>query len=631
MSRPSRTATRRFALALLTLILTSPAALDAQRTSGRNLRIAYESGGPNRNGYADAQVEVTYYFGRCADRVMFHATYNPQPHMLVGNHRYWYNGRMMEVPPHIAPPRLSAPVIRGTVRGNGIAKEISFVHANTSAPDCFANNLSFGMATDFWPVGTTEDRQLAILNGFGFDQQGTLPPLRNSAAEAHFSQVLSAAREDSIARARAAEAQRQAARRDSIARADQQRRAASASAVSAATTGQASSTAGAAQTSAAGTGSTAMSDAEREAAERAAAQERARIAMEDYQRRVAEEEARNKQREEAYVATATAAAGLISGLLEAREERQFRKALEEAERQRAQQARYQAYGAATKARFDAAPAQPRCTAADARETIELGAMRSRRTITLAMDQCRAAGGQNSVLLELVLDADAPVAISPSSSAVTPVVYVVDASTSQAVAAGSTEGISRNLTKGRYLLVVTSSLPGEIGDIEVSMRKAMISDAHGSVGGAGAAAKTIHGFVGTNQTSTSWMDLNLTLEFRRWLPALTFNVLYPTDTEASEEAVDVGLRKYLLRNGARWRPWIEASVGYRSVMVRQEPFTTVSPAFGAGIHWRVSDEYGLALSATQITGKAKNTDDIWTSPPPPVPLGRTIFRLGLMIH
>lgn len=624
-ARPLRHLSGALGLALCLL----PADIHAQvRTGGRNLRIAYESGNASRNGYADAQVEVTYYFGRCADRVAFHATYNPVPHMLVGNHRYWFNGRMMEVPPHIAPPRIPSPVIRGTVRGNGVAKPINFVHANTSSPDCFANNLSFGMTTEFWPAGTSEDRQLAILNGFGFDLQGSLPPLRNSAAEAYFSQALSAAREDSLNRARAAEQQRLAARRDSIQRASDARDAERAAGSAAAAGGTTGAVAGGAS---GGSTPATMTDAERAAAERAAAEERGRAAAEEFRRRVAEEEAQQKQMEEAYVAAGVAAAGIVAALLEANSNRLERKRAREAQQRREAEARYQAYVATTKARFDAAPAAPACTAADVRDTVTLGMGATIRNVTLTMDQCRLRGGQSAVLMEMVLDADAPVVIVPSTRGVISALSLINAETNRGVASATGDRIYTSLPRGRYLLVVSSRLPGEVGDIGLSLRKGWISDATGSIGGAAGSAQTIEGFAGSNQTSSSWMDLNLNFEFRPRLPTLTFTLMAPTDTDAAEAMFDVGLRQYFGRHGARLRPWIEASLGYREIFVLQEPFRTVSPAFGAGLHWRFSDGYGLAMSATQLTGKAKNGDDVWTSPPPPVPLGRTIFKLGLMIH
>lgn len=661
MRRPLTTLLGWLAPCLLLLAIL-PGRADAQRTGGRNLRIAFESGNASRNGYADAQVEVTYYFGRCADRVAFLAHYNPVPHMLVGNHRYWYNGRMMEVPPHIAPPRLETPTIRGTIRGNGIAKEVSYIHASNNTPDCFTNDLSFGMTTEFWPANTPEDRRLAILNGFGFDQRGTLPPLRNSAAEAHFSQVLSAAREDSLARARAAEQQRLAARRDSIqrataardaerlaqarrdsaARADQQRRSGGASGAGTAAGTAAAAGTGSASASSGGSSGGSMSEAERAAAaeeaaaaqaaaERAAAEERGRAAAEEFRRRVAEDEARQKQMEEAYVAAGVAAAGIIAGLLEANSNRLERKRAREAQERREAEARYQAYVATTKARFDASPARPACTVADVRDTVTLGMTAASRKVTLTMDQCRLSGGQSATLMHVVVDSDAPVIIVPSTTGVISSLSLINAETNRGVASATGDRIYLNLPRGRYLLVVSSRLPGEVGDIALSMRKGWVSDANGSLGAAVGSAKTIEGFVGNNQTSASWMDLNLNFEFRQRFPALTFTLMAATDTDASEALFDVGLRQYFGRQGAKLRPWVEASYGYREIYVLQEQFKAFSPAFGAGIHWRWSEGLGLALSATQLTGEAKNTEDIWTSPPPPVPLGRTIFKLGLMIH
>lgn len=628
-----------------------PVAAHAQvRTSGRNFAIAYESGSASRNGYMDAQVQVTYYFGVCAGQVAFLARYEATPHMLVGNHRYWVDGRQVSVPPHITPPRIESPVVRGTIRGPNTVREINYVHATPApTPSCLTNDLGLGQTSNFWPANTPLDRQIAILNQFGLDYRGTLPPLRNSAVEAHFRQIFAQERTDSLNRARAAEQARLAARRDSIQRATAareaeraaQQRAASASGAGAAAAGGnvASSGSGSSGSGSAGSASTGQQDpaaaeraaAAQAAAERAAAEERGRIAAEEFRQRVAEDEARQEQIEEAAVATATAAVGIISALMEARENRIERKRAEEAQRQREAQARYQAYVATTRARFAAAPPQPTCTMANLRDSVTLSMRTRTRTITLGGDECRLQGGQSAEMLLLVLDEDAPVVLTPSSSPVLNQLYLLDASTGRGVTSASESGIAYNLPRGRYVLVAGSRLPGEVGDIKLDLRKGWVADAHGSVGGAGGPSKAIEGFVGTNSTSTSWMDLNLTLEFRRRLPALTMSLMIPTDSDAQEGMVDVGLRQYLGRPDAKLRPWVEASVGYREIFVLQEPFRTFSPAVGAGLHWRFSDEYGLAVSATQLTGKASNTDDVWTSPPPDVPLGRMVLRLGLMIH
>lgn len=646
--------------ALLLVAAVAPEAA-AQRTSGRNLRIAFEPGGPTRNGYMDAQVEVTYYFGRCADRVAFLAHYNATPHMLVGNHRYWVDGRQVEVPPHIAPPRIEAPTIRGTVRGNGIAKEITYLYASSGQPGCLTNDVSFGMTSEFWPANTPEDRRLAILNGFGFDQRGTLPPLRNSAVESHFRQVFAAERADSAAKARAAEQQRQVARRDSIqraqaararqdsiARAEQQRRSSSGAAGGSAAGGAGGTAAGTAtaggtmaSSSSGGGGSAAGSQpsdpaaaeraaAEEAARERAEAEARAAAAVEEVRRRQEAEAERQRQIEAAAVATATAAVVIIGGIIEARREAVERRKAREAQRRREAEARYAAYVAATRARFEALPPQPACTLADVRDTVRLGMRTQTRTVTLAGDECRLDGGQSAELIRLELDTDAPVVLTPSSSPVLNQLLILDATTGRGVTSASEFGIATNLKKGSYVLVASSRLPGEVGDIKLDLRKGWVSDAQGSLGGAGASSQTINGFVGTNTTSTAWMDLHYGVQFRHWGPYLTFNLMVPTDTEAMEAYGDVGLRQYFLPGSARIRPFVEASLGYREIAVRGEPFTTISPAFGGGLTWRFSDGYGVVLSALQLTGEAKNTDDIWTSPPPPVPLGRTVVRMGLMI-
>lgn len=644
---PKRTSPIRLGVLGLLLIAAVAPIASAQRTSGRNLRIAYEPGGPTRNGYMDAQVEVTYFFGRCADRVAFLAHYNATPHMLVGNHRYWVDGRQVEVPPQIAPPRIETPTIRGTVRGNGISKEINYVWASSAEPSCLTNDLSIGMTTEFWPANTPDDRRLAILNGFGFDQRGTLPPLRNPAVESHFRQIFAAERTDSLNKARAAEQQRQAARRDSIARAEQQRRAAGGSATGAAAGGAVGGTAGAAtsggtmaSSTAGSAGGAAQPSADPEAAARAAAEQaaaeqaerdrRAEAAVEEIRRQQEADAERQRQVEAAAVATATAAVAIIGGIVEARRAAVERRKAREAQARREAEARYAAYVAATRARFDAAPPRPVCTTADARDTIRLSMRPQTRTVSLSGDECRLDGGQSAELMVLELDADAPVVLRSASSPVINQLLILDAGTGRGVTSASEYGIAYNLPKGRYILVASSRLPGEIGDIGIEMRKGWVSDAQGSIGGAVASARTINGFVGTNSTSTSWMDLHLGVQMRTWMPYLTFNLMFATDTDASEGFADVGLRQYLRPSHSRVRPFVEASLGYREVSVLESPFRTISPAFGAGLTWRITNGSGIVISAMQLTGEATNTEDDWTSPPPPVPLGRTIVRVGWML-
>lgn len=638
-----------------------PLTLQAQvRTEGRNFSIAYESGSASRNGYMDAQVQVTYYFGVCAGQVAFLARYNPTPHMLVGNHRYWVDGRQVSVPPHISPPRLESPVVRGTIRGPNTVREINYLYSTSAAtPSCLTNDMGLGQTSNFWPAGTPVDRQIAILNQFGLDYRGTLPPLRNSEVEAHFRQIFAQERTDSLARARAAEQQRLAARRDSLTRAQAARarqdslarveaeRRAQASAGSSAQAGGAGAAAGGAGTAGGGAGTSTgtgggaqrtPTPAEREAAAEAERRAAAEAAAADARIRQqhAEEQARLRAEQEAQLveaveATTVAAIGLIEAIAESRRVSAERKRVRAELARRQAEAAYAAYVATTKARFEAAPARPACSIADVKDSIVISSRPQERTLRLTGAECRLAQGQSAILTTLVVDSDAPVSLTTSTSPVISTVHLVNDEMNKSLTYRTEGGLTTHLERGRYIVVVSSRLPGEVGDVKLSTRKLWISDAQGTLGGAMGAAQRIDGFVGTNQTSSAFFDFNLNLQHRRRLPYLTMTLLMATDVEAAEGMFDVGLRQYLGPSSARIQPWIEASMGYRSINVREEPFTTISPAFGAGVHYRMSPGYGIALSATQITGKAKNTDDIWTSPPPPVPLSRTIVRLGLILY
>lgn len=649
-------------LALGAALSLAPSNAHAQtRTAGRNVTIAYEPGGPSRNGYMDAQVQVTYYFGVCAGQVAFLARYNATPHMLVGNHRYWVDGRQVSVPPHIAPPKIERPTIRGTIRGPNTTRDINYVYATSAAsPSCLTNDAGLGQTSNFWPAGTPQDRQLAILNQFGLDQRGSLPPLRNSAVESHFRQIFAQERTDSLNRARAAEQQRAIARRDSVARATQARqdslaraaaqRATNAggssgagSTASGATAGAGAAGAGAAAGSSRSSGSSEaprqVSQAEREAelqAEREAvaeaAQRDARMRQQHAEEMRRLQEERDQQMVEAVEATTVAVFGILESLAESRRINAERKRQRALIAQREASARYAAYVATTKARYDAAPPQPTCSRADVRDSIVVRQREDERTIRITGNECRLYQGQSAVLLTLIVDSDAPVQLSTTSNPLITTLHVL----SEDVGAAVTERFERSLTmshleRGRYTLVVSSRLPGEVGEVKLATRKLWISDAQGTLGGAMGPAQNIDGFVGTNQTSTAFMDLSLGLQHRRGWPYLVTSLLMATDTEAAEGMIDVGLRQYIGRTGARVLPWIGASIGYRNISVLQEPFTTISPAFEAGLNIRIGRSYGVALSATQITGEATNDDDVWTSPPPPVPLNRTMFRLGLILY
>jgi hypothetical protein len=331
MPRQTATLARWAAPALALLALIAPP-LEAQRTAGRTIRIDFTPGSATQNGYADAQVEFTYYFGRCLNDVALLGSYNPVPRMVVGQPRYWVDGRQVTVPPTISAPNLSPPTVVGTVRGNGIAKDISYIHATSGrTPGCFANDLSIGPVSQFWQAGVTAEAQLAVLNGFGLDVRGMLPPLRNIAVEEWVRRQIAAERADSVAKARAAEEARQTARRDSIQRAQQVARArqdsmaqqaravgtmpadGGASATAGATPssgGGASGTPSGTPASGGGSSGTPSGEAARRQAEAEAAQsadmERRRA---EAQARMAEEERRRKQEQDSAFLQTTAELG----------------------------------------------------------------------------------------------------------------------------------------------------------------------------------------------------------------------------------------------------------------------------------------------------------------------------------
>jgi hypothetical protein len=207
-------------LASCTLILFAslPPELGAQTTSERrNVTLRYTPGGASQNGYADAQLDVVYWFQDCVDGVALVAEYQPRPRILIMPHRYWVDGREVEVPAHFQVPNAVAPSIRGTVRGRGLSREVNHIHAATANATCANNGVTVAPHSQLWQPDATRDERAAILRELGLDAQGSLPPLINAAVENHFrtlwaqarrdsTQLVQQARNDSIARARAQQA-----------------------------------------------------------------------------------------------------------------------------------------------------------------------------------------------------------------------------------------------------------------------------------------------------------------------------------------------------------------------------------------------------------------------------------------
>jgi hypothetical protein len=205
------------ALALLLSAAIIPMQARAQRTEFRNVMLTFEPGGPNQNGYVDAQLLVRYQVANCS-RVSILPQGAAAPEMRVAPHRYWIDGREVRVPPQFAAPRITTvPNIPGTVRGRGINKPLTLQWSTVAPelPGCFVEDNGFANQTEVWPQGATDDAKLAAMREIAFHPSGNLPPLRNQQVEDHFRAIWRQVRADSVARANQ--------QRDAVARAEQQR------------------------------------------------------------------------------------------------------------------------------------------------------------------------------------------------------------------------------------------------------------------------------------------------------------------------------------------------------------------------------------------------------------------------
>ena len=320
------------AMLLAAVALLGAAPLTAQRAEARNFTLRYSPGSATQNGYADATLELSYWFAACP-QVHLVVRYEPTVHMQVGAHRYWYNGQLVQVPPTIAPPRASSPSVRGTIRGNGVVREVTNNYTSPTA-NCFNNGVQVGDGSQFWKAGTSDEEKVRILSQFGFDYQQTLGPLTSAAVENHFreqfaaarrdsAQKATAARTDSLRRARekaAADRAAQAAR-DSAARASSTERAAGSGAAAASTAGQGTRAAAGASTGgrgAAGATSGGRMSAQDSAAARARAEQEERDRAAEHAR-VTEANRREKAIQDSIqtqqLAEATAQAAMAVGEL----------------------------------------------------------------------------------------------------------------------------------------------------------------------------------------------------------------------------------------------------------------------------------------------------------------------------
>lgn len=620
----------------LALTLSLSASQPARAQNVRTTTVSFASASASANGYLHGSVRLRYAFDGCGDIPQLF--FSLEAGSTSGYEGYWYEGKFYGLQSDWQPP--AAPALHASMRvmyGGRQVPASDLVNPYTSPTSCSTGPQyrMLGQWRDFIPAGA--DREEAIKR-FTLEVGPASAPLRSESVERQIRTQIAAA----LARVRA-----DSVERTRVARADAARRAsAGAATASGATASAVAGTIGGrtgGATAGSSTAATTATQREREA-EAAAQRERDATAAAASQRERDAEHARRVEAERQRVqvvqeqqlvaaveATTVAAFGIFEAIAESRRVSAEKKRVRAEIAQREVEAAYVAYAASAKARFDAAPARPACSATDIRDSLVVSLRTQRRTLSLSGNECRLAQGQSAILFTLVVDSDAPVQLTATRSPVIANLHLVSDESKAPVTARLEGGFSMNLERGRYTLVLSSRLPGEVGDVTLTARKLWVSDAQGSLGGAMGSAQRIDGFVGTNLSSTAFMDFSLALQHRRRYPYLVTSMLLATDTEAMEHMVDVGLRQYIGPSNARVSPWIGASIGYRNILVREEPFTTISPAFGAGMNVRLGPGYGLALSATKITGSARNTDDVWTSPPPPVPLSRTIIRLGLMIY
>lgn len=219
-----RRLTRPVPLLLASAALVAGTAEAQGRANARRVMVAFEPGSATKDGYADAQLEIRYWFQSCDEGIGLVAEREKHAHIVSAPHRYWYQGQLRTVPPHIAAPTLSAnPSIRGTARGNGVQRETSV----TAAPESNCWNLGTIVAkkSELFPPGATREQQDRAIAGLGFHVSGRLSVLTNAEVHRHFAAVVAEERRLAMEAKQAADRKAAAEKRrvDSAAAAAEQR------------------------------------------------------------------------------------------------------------------------------------------------------------------------------------------------------------------------------------------------------------------------------------------------------------------------------------------------------------------------------------------------------------------------
>ena len=600
----------------------------AQMTPEANgfLGVTFASASAYEDGYVHGNLVVDYSFRVCSGTIRLF--YGVRPGSVEGFPTYWYKGHNYGTPAGTQPPQ--APFLTTELRVHFGAEEVYSAEKRdpsvTNNVSCSGNQwIGLGPVSKYDRDAKTPREIQDVLNRFDFDIGVTRDPLRSPSVER------------ALAREMAAAAQK--ARRDSVdkvAKARQDSIRTARTTTSAPGRGTASSTTATASSatvrqSGASASSAGSSSNQRDIARqrgpvdadakaRADAAERQRQAQAVSQMladRQAAEEARTEQVNQA----AAQLGDMVGGILRERAaEAERREAREAAARERKRQ-----YQLEKRAQYLAAPERPRCTDADAKETLTLD---QETTGVLTLYNCRLADSTSAVLYDFVLDQPRAVTLTLAPSGFYGRMQLASGTT--VIAKGNaSEPIEQRLPAGSYRVIVTSEALGETGSYQVLAHRSVLSKTYGM------SYAFVAGYTSTPFTGRDGMMQEGGLRLGLGVgPYVTLLVQGGTgdnsEAQVDKTFVEYGGRVYFRNTYTAWRPFAQVMMGSHNFDVWQsvgiDHYEGSGSSFGGGVEWFLARRLGMELGIYQSTGSLTREGSSSS-----VSLGATHFGMGFTFH
>lgn len=596
-------------------LLPADAAAQGIRSSSRSAILQYARADAQQNGYEDAGLWFDYHFAPCVGESIQVMTQLNLVHFQAGP-EYWYQGRRYVLPPEIsgawrevAPGQLDFTASLSTPGG---MRDERFTAFRPSASRCNGWKHAGVRQADLWDKDATPQQKIDALARLSVGNGRTAKPLRNPRVEQYLAQQISTARRDSIARATARRdsVQRAAARRDSVQRAaaEQARRRATGAGANGATPAAGPTASAAPRGGSPGRATGGGATPEQQRADSVArVQAERQQAYENAMRQLEAQRAANEARDAQIEQAAQQIGDMVGAVLRDRQEQAERRAARAAA---AAAAKSRAQLRARAAYFQAAE-QPRCTTADARRGVTVGAT-TRGSLTL--EQCRRADSASAVIYTMDVTRKEPIVVRLSSQFYGRLVLERDDSV---VARTTTdfELLDAQVTPGRYRLTVTSDALGETGSYTLAVERGTQSQVRGLIIGMVAGGGSFASDLGPSAPAAGAFVVGGGIGN---FAALLFQLGQGGAVEDGSTHMEGGLRVYALNRHSRWRPWAQYFYGQREYCIQYGGgfsdwgcFSGQGGNIGAGASWfvtpQIESEVGVQRATTSLDFDGTPTD------------------------